>query len=78
MSSERRPAVVTLASLYGAGGSVVGPRVAERLGVPFLDRAIPEVVAKQAGLSDKAVEQVDENPRGTTTRVMAKCRTRLP
>ena len=31
--------VVTLAAFYGAGGTVVGPRVAERLGVAFLDRA---------------------------------------
>ena len=29
--------VVTLAAYYGAGGHVVGPRVAERLGVELLD-----------------------------------------
>ena len=40
------PAVVTLAALYGAGGSVVGTRVAERLGVAFLDRAIPTCVTE--------------------------------
>jgi cytidylate kinase len=39
--------VVTLAALYGAGGTVVGPRVAERLGVPFLDRGILTAVAKR-------------------------------
>jgi cytidylate kinase len=48
--------VVTLAALYGAGGSVVGPRVAERLRVPFLDRAIPRSVAERAGLEEAAVE----------------------
>jgi len=37
-SAPRRP-VVTVAAKYGAGGSVVGPRVAERLGVEFLDFA---------------------------------------
>jgi cytidylate kinase len=63
--------VVTLAALYGAGGSVVGRRVAERLGVPFLDRQIPEAVAKEAGLSDQAVQDVDETPRDTTARLMA-------
>ena len=63
--------MVTLAALYGAGGSVVGPRVAERLGVRFLDRAIPEAVAKETGLSESAVEDIDEKPRGTTARVMA-------
>ena len=41
--------VITLAALFGAGGSVVGPRVAERLGVPFLDRQIPDAVAKRDG-----------------------------
>src|SRR3954469_10047068 len=34
-------AVVTLSATYGAGGSVVGPRVAELLGARFLGRAIP-------------------------------------
>jgi cytidylate kinase len=34
---ERAP-LVTLAALYGAGGSLVGADVAARLGVPFLDR----------------------------------------
>lgn len=66
------PAVVTLAALYGAGGSVIGPRVAERLGVPFLDRQIPEAAAKQAGLPKRAIEDVDERrPQGVTTRVIA-------
>ena len=36
-----RSPVVTLAALYEAGGSVVGPRVAERLGVELLDRKVP-------------------------------------
>ena len=42
-------AVVTLSASYGAGGSVVGPLVAERLGVPFLDRAIPSAAAERLG-----------------------------
>lgn len=39
--------VVTISASYGAGGSQVGPRLAERLGVPFLDRAIPVAVAER-------------------------------
>ena len=38
--------VVTLSASFGAGGSVVGPQVAEQLGLPFLDRAIPVAVAE--------------------------------
>jgi hypothetical protein len=32
---------VTIAATYGAGGSVIGPAVAIRLDLPFVDRAIP-------------------------------------
>lgn len=37
--------LIALSAAYGAGGSVIGPAVAERLGVPFVDRAIPLAVA---------------------------------
>jgi hypothetical protein len=39
------PPLVTISASYGAGGSQVGPAVAQRLGVEFLDRAIPTRVA---------------------------------
>jgi cytidylate kinase len=61
-SGPRRP-VVTIAALYGAGGSAVGPRVAERLGVEFLDRAIPASVARRMGLPEEAVSSYDQEPR---------------
>jgi hypothetical protein len=38
--------VVTISAPFGTGGGVIGPATAERLGVPFLDRAIPLAVAK--------------------------------
>jgi cytidylate kinase len=63
--------VVTIAALYGAGGKVIGPRVAERLGVPFLDRAIPQSVAERVGLAEQAVAAADEGPRGTVDRFIA-------
>ena len=49
MSSRRKIAgvVVTISASYGAGGAYVGPRLAERLGVPFVDRAIPNEVAQR-------------------------------
>ncbi len=62
--------VVTIAALYGAGGSVVGPRVAKRLGVQFLDRAIPSSVARRAGVSETAIAEVDEEPRSGWERVL--------
>lgn len=72
MASNEVKHVVTLAALYGAGGSVVGPRVAERLGVPFLDREIPEAVAQRAGLSTDAVAVVDDAPRTGSERLISR------
>ncbi len=43
------PPLVTISASYGAGGSQIGPAVAERLGVEFLDRAIPTSVADRLG-----------------------------
>jgi cytidylate kinase len=65
------PPVVTLATLYGAGGTVVGRRAAERLGVPFLDRQIPEAVAARSGVSANAIASVDDAPRGRRERFFA-------
>ena len=35
--------VVTVSATYGAGGSVIAPKLAERLGLPFFDRLIQGV-----------------------------------
>ena len=72
MASRDLKPVVTLSALYGAGGSVIGPRVAERLGVPFLDREIPEAVAQRTGLSTDAVAAVDEVPRSGSDRLISQ------
>ena len=63
--------VVTISATYGAGGSVVGPAVAERLGVPFVDRAIPTAVADRLAISlDEALHR-DEHVQSWLTRWMA-------
>jgi len=57
------PMVVTLSASYGAGGSVIGPAVAERLGLPFLDRAIPVAVADRLAVSlDQAIAHDEQLP----------------
>lgn len=42
---KRDQPVVTISAAYGTGGAFVGPRVAERLEVGFIDRAITSSVA---------------------------------
>jgi hypothetical protein len=48
--------VVTLSAAYGALGSLIGPRVAERLEVAFLDRAITAEVAQRMAVSLEEAE----------------------
>src|SRR5580692_7081492 len=42
---------VTISAGYGAGGSMIAPAVAKRLGLPLLDRAISSHVAAQLRVS---------------------------
>lgn len=49
--------VVTLSAQYGCAGSQVGPAVAERLRLPFLDRAVSSAVAEQLQVSVEEAEQ---------------------
>jgi cytidylate kinase len=48
-----------MAGLYGAGTTVIGPRVAEQLGVPFLDREVLAGVAERLGVPESAIEAYD-------------------
>jgi cytidylate kinase len=52
--------VVTISAPYGAGGSWVGPEVAERLGWRFIDRAIPVQVAERLAVPVAHAEVHDE------------------
>jgi cytidylate kinase len=52
--------VVTISAPYGCGGAEVAPTVAERLGLPFHDRAIPAQVATRLGVPVAEAEANDE------------------
>ena len=52
--------VVTISAAYGAAGAEVAPAVAERLGLPFHDRAIPARVAGRLGVPVAEAEANDE------------------
>ncbi|HLY83268.1 MAG TPA: cytidylate kinase-like family protein [Acidimicrobiales bacterium] len=55
--------IVTISASFGAGGSVVGPAVAERLGIPFIDRAIPIAVARSLAVPlDEALDRDERRP----------------
>jgi cytidylate kinase len=62
--------VVTLSAPYGAGGSEIGPEVAERLGIPFVDRAIPTDVAEKLAVPLREAIERDEAIGGWFTRAL--------
>ncbi|TDC08656.1 cytidylate kinase-like family protein [Nonomuraea longispora] len=57
--------VVTISATYGTAGSQIGPAAAERLGVPFIDRAIPSAVAEELGCTlEEALAHDDRAEHG--------------
>jgi cytidylate kinase len=58
--------VVTIAAEHGAGGDVVAPRVADELGVPFLDRALPAALAAATEESEQQNALVGRLARAST------------
>jgi cytidylate kinase len=63
--------LVTISASYGAGGSQIGPALAQRLGVPFVDRAVRAAIADSLGISPTAAERLDEDVERGLDRVLA-------
>jgi cytidylate kinase-like protein len=64
--------VVTLSASYGAGGSQVGPRLADRLGVAFIDRVIPTTVAERLAVPLDDALAHDDAVRGALERMLMR------
>ena len=65
--------VVTLSASYGARGDAVGRALAERLKLPFVDRAIPtSAAAHELGLPEDVAESLDQSPTNRWERIAAR------
>jgi cytidylate kinase len=58
---------VTVAAEHGAFGDAVAPRVADALGVPFLDRALPASLAEASEESERPAGLVGRLARASST-----------
>jgi cytidylate kinase len=63
--APQRP-VVTVAAEHGAGGDLVAPRVADALGVPFLDRMLPASLVAAAEEAERQGGFVGRLARAST------------
>ena len=52
--------IITISREFRSGGKYIGEKVAEKLGIPFYDKAIIEKIAKKSGLVEDFVERFSE------------------
>src|SRR5579872_1032091 len=55
--------VITISHQIGSGGSYLGRKLSEHLGVPFIDRQVLQAVAEQLNLSETQLRGRDEKLR---------------
>ena len=52
--------VITISREYGSGGRAIGERLAKELGVPFYDKELIFMAAKESGLSEEYVKKTEQ------------------
>ncbi len=67
---EKRGIVVTVGRQLGSGGSYIADRVAQELGIPFVDREILRQAAKELGKDDAVVEEYEERSSSLVERLV--------
>ena len=53
---------ITIGREFGSGGREIGKKVAQALGIPYYDKELLAVAAKESGLSREFLQSYDENP----------------
>ena len=52
--------VITIGREFGSGGRIIAQRVADTLGVPFYDKALIDLAAKETGLSEAYIREAEQ------------------
>ncbi len=52
--------IITIGRQYGSGGRYIGRLVAEKLGIPFYDKELIAITAKEGNLNQNIIESLDE------------------
>lgn len=53
---------ITIGRQFGSGGREIGKKVAQALGIPYYDKELLAVAAKESGLSHQFLQAYDERP----------------
>lgn len=54
--------IFTIGRQYGSGGRIIGKKLAEDLGIPFYDKELLTIAAKESGFCEEIFETHDEKP----------------
>ncbi|MBR5468601.1 MAG: cytidylate kinase-like family protein [Firmicutes bacterium] len=54
--------VFTIGRQYGSGGRLIGEKLAKELGIPFYDKELLTLAAKESGFCEEIFETHDEKP----------------
>ncbi len=52
--------IITIGRQFGSGGRYIGKKIAEELGIPFYDKELIEIAAKENGMSPEVFTNIDE------------------
>ncbi|MDF2822007.1 MAG: cytidylate kinaselike family protein [Clostridiales bacterium] len=55
------PIIITISRQFGSGGHEIGAKLAKELNVPFYDKELVELSAKQSGMSEEVFKGIDES-----------------
>ncbi len=55
--------VITIAREYGSGGRYVGKLLAQSLGIPFYDKELIRLTAKESGFTEKYIEENEQTKK---------------
>ncbi len=59
--------IICISREYGSGGREIGRKLAERLAIPYYDKELLEMMAKEHGIPEDKLASVDEQPAQWST-----------
>ena len=51
--------IITISRQFGSGGREIGKKIADQLGIPFYDKELIEIAAKESGMDKELFEEDD-------------------
>ena len=57
--------IITISRSYGSGGRKIGRRLADELGIDYLDRKLLRIASDKSGINEQLFAQADETLRNT-------------